>query len=389
MAQARIRWHNLLRSSILAACAALPTAGIACTSMLYTDDNGAPYAGRTMELPMELPYRIAFYPVGSEFSSSADGNAALNYQSQYAFISVAVPDPVTSDLKVTEGLNEQGLSFSLLAFPSADGPADMVKKTQGVLAAIDLGSWALGQFETVAQVKAALEKQPAMVTALLPLGLLKTPFHYTLHDATGKSLVIGYADGKQNLIDNPTGVMTNGPKFDWHLTNLNNYSFFSNIDQSKLQISGITLQQPDSGIATVALPASNTSVGRFVRAFYYANFAEKAETPDKAITTLAHVMNNFDRPRGITIDNRFKEEVANITAPGVVGDPLYTSEYSSWTSLMDLRQKHFYIRTYAQMNYLSFDLQALKEQKQKLVVELSTIAATSRDGNQVLLGHAQ
>lgn len=385
MADIRTRWQHTLRHSLLAASVAFSSSALACTSLLYTDNNGAPYAGRTMELPMELPYRVAYFPVGSDFRSSADEHKALKYQSRYAFISVAVPDPLTHDLKVTEGMNEQGLTFSLLAFPSADGPADMVNKTRAVLAAIDLGSWTLGQFATVAEVKAALEKQPSMVTALLPFGTMKTPFHYSLHDATGKSLVIEYANGQQNLIDNPTGVMTNGPQFDWHMTNLNNYSFISNIDHSKLEISGITLQQPDSGIATVALPASNTSVGRFVRAFYYANFAEKAQTPEKAITTLAHVMNNFDRPRGITMDNRFKEEVANIAAPEVVGHPLYTSEYASWTSLMDLRQQQMHIRTYAQMNFLAFDLKALKSEKQKLVVELASISADSRNGNEVLL----
>src|SRR5690606_21691701 len=206
------------------------------------------------------------------------------------------------------------------------GPKDMTEKTQAVLAAIDLGSWALSQFSTVSEVKAALAEQPVLVTSLLPGGLLKTPFHYTLHDATGASIVIEFANGKQQVIDNPVGVMTNGPEFSWHMTNLNNYTFLSNKDQSKLQIRGREFRQPDSGIATVALPASNTSVGRFVRAVYYSQFAEKATTPEQAVATLAHVMNNFDRPRGITIDDRFEEEIENITAPGVTGDPLYTSE---------------------------------------------------------------
>ncbi len=33
-----------------------------CTSLLYHDAHGAPYAGRTMELPMELPYRVGYTP---------------------------------------------------------------------------------------------------------------------------------------------------------------------------------------------------------------------------------------------------------------------------------------------------------------------------------------
>jgi choloylglycine hydrolase len=60
--------------------------------------------------------------------------------------------------------------------------------------------------------------------------------------------------------------------------------------------------QPDSGVATTGLPASNTSVGHFVRGAFYAQYTEKASTPDRAMTTLAHGMNNVDRPCGGTID---------------------------------------------------------------------------------------
>lgn len=374
-----------LMAGVMASAMTLPSIAQACTSLLYTDANGAPYAGRTMELPMELPYEATYFPKGTDFSSKADDQPALNFQGKYGFMSLTVPDPITKDLKVVEGLNDQGLSFSVLAYASTEGPKDMLKKTTDALAAIDLGAWALSQFGSVKEVKAALKEQPVLVTALLPLGILKTPFHYTLHDANGDSLVIEFANGKQNVIDNPIGVMTNGPEFDWHMTNLNNYTFLDNIDRSKLEINGVHLQQPDSGIATVALPASNTSVGRFVRAVYYSQFAEKAKTPEKALSTLAHVMNNFDRPRGITMDNRFTGEIANITAPGVEGHPVYTTEYTSWTALSDLRQLQFSVRSYANMNYINFDLAALANEKEQKSIKLDKIPVEMTAGTQALL----
>lgn len=358
----------------LAGLLILPAAGQACTSLLYTDMSGAPYAGRTMELPMELPYEVTYFPAGSKFESQVKDHPALHVESKYAFISVTVPDPITKQLKVTEGINEAGMSFSLLAYASTDGPRDMVDKTAAVLAAIDLGAWTLSNFKSVSEVKAALNDTPVLVTALLPMGILKTPFHYTLHDASGASIVIEFSGGKQNVIDNPIGVMTNGPEFQWHQTNLNNYTFLSNIDQSKATFGGIDFQQPDSGIATVALPASNTSVGRFVRAVYYSQFAEKAKTADEAVLTLSHVMNNFDRPRGITIDERFKESVENIAAPAVSGAPLYTSEYTSWTALSDLERRRFYIRSYGSINYVDFDLNAIKQLKSRKSIPLKQFA---------------
>lgn len=377
-------WRRTAIACSLAVALAQSTVALACTSLLYKDESGAPYSGRTMELPMELPYQASFFPRGWTFDSDADKHAELSFEAKYAFVSLTVPDPLTKQLKVVEGLNEEGLSFSLLAFANTDGPKDMVANTQKVLAAVDLGAWALSQFKSVDEVKAALARQPVLVTPLLPLGLLKTPFHYTLHDARGASLVIEFADGKMQVLDNPLGVMTNGPEFSWHMTNLNNYTFLSNKDRSQLELAGVTFKQPDSGIATAGLPASNTSVGRFVRAVYYSTFAEKAKTPDRAVKTLAHVMNNFDRPRGITIDQRLTDGIENITAPGVVGSPMYSSEYTSWTALSDLRRLRFNVRTYDSLNYVEFDLAALKGQADHTSVALNTIPADITSGTEVL-----
>jgi choloylglycine hydrolase len=376
MSKVKRQWKKI-GAAVLAGLLTLPAIGQACTSLLYKDQRGIPYAGRTMELPMELPYEVTYFPAGTTFDSQVKGHLDLRFQSDYAFISITVPDPITKQLKVVEGVNEAGMSFSLLAYASTEGPRDMVDKTRAALAAIDLGAWTLSNFTSVADVKAALASKPVLVTALLPLGLLKTPFHYTLHDASGASIVIEFSQGRQNVIDNPIGVMTNGPEFQWHQTNLNNYTFLSNIDQSKLTLNGVTFQQPDSGIATVALPASNTSVGRFVRAVYYSQFAEKAKTPDEAIFTLSHVMNNFDRPRGITIDERFEESVENITAPAVAGDSLYTSEYTSWTALSDLARRTLYVRSYGSINYVHFDLNQLKQLKTQKSLPLKQFAQTA------------
>lgn len=379
------RFMRSVVASLVAGAIVIPNMVAACTSLLYTDANGAHYAGRTMELPMELPYQATYFPKGASFGSKADHHHTLDFTGQFGFMSLTVPDPVTKDLKVVEGLNDQGLSFSVLAYANTEGPKDMVDNTTGVLAAIDLGAWALSQFKDVAAVKAALAKQDVLVTALLPLGIMKTPFHYSLHDASGASLVIEFANGKQTVIDNPLGVMTNGPEFAWHMTNLNNYTFLNNKDHSKLELNGVSFQQPDSGIATVALPASNTSVGRFVRGVYYSQFAEKAKTSEQAITTLAHVMNNFDRPRGITMDERFRGEIANIAAPGVERHSTYTSEYTSWTALSDLSQLKFKVRSYDNLNYIDFDLKVLAKETSQKTVHLSKISADVSSGTQALL----
>lgn len=367
-----------------------------CTSLSYTDAAGKVYFGRTLELTVDLPYQVVYFPEGTPFSSAVEGHPALEYKARHAVLAVTMPDRKPSaeaplgigDLKVLEGLNARGLTFSLLSYPAAGGTQQSVAMTRAVLSASDLGSWALAQFETVAELKEALAGQPVLLEALAILGGVESPFHYVVHDASGASLVIEFNRGEMSVHDNPVGVMTNGPEFGWHLTNLDNYTFLTNVDRSSATFGRYAAAQPDSGIATAGLPASNTSVGRFVRAAFYAQFAEKAATPDEAVRTLAHVMNNFDRPRGITIDypqdGGGHLEVAGLDQGGA--EP-YATEFTSWTNLSDLDRGLFFVRTYKAMNFSAFDLNRLAELKEPRVVPLDRIDGMAGDATALMTGN--
>lgn len=364
-----------------------------CTSLIYRDASDKVYFGRTLELTMDLPYQVVYFPAGLGYSSRLEGHPALEYTGKHGVLAVTMPARRPSanaplgiaDFKPLEGMNDQGLTFSLLSYPAAGGAQQSVVATQAVLSASDLGTWVLGQFASVAEVKTALETQPVLLEALTLLGGVESPFHYVVHDASGASLVIEFNNGKMSVYDNPVGVMTNGPDFPWHLTNLNNYTFLTNVDASRATFGNYKAVQPDSGIATAGLPASNTSVGRFVRAAYYAQFTEKAATPDRAVLTLAHVMNNFDRPRGATIDY-----------PGAGGDHLevaglphannetYATEFTCWTNLSDLDRKRFHLRTYRSLNYASFDLAALADVGRVCILPIDRLDSLSGDTTEAL-----
>lgn len=365
-----------------------------CTALVYTDATGANYLGRTLELTIDLPYQIVFFPAGFAATSQIPGHPALDYTARHSCITVTmpvrVPTPekpaVITDLKVIEGVNAQGLAFSLLSYPSAGGKQQAVDVTRAILSVSDLGSWVLSQFATVGEVKAALAAQPVMLEALPILGGTVSPFHYVVNDAAGASLVIEFDGGKMALYDNPVRVMTNGPAFAWHLVNLDNYTFLSNVDKSSATFGGYKAVQPDSGIATSGLPSSSTSVGRFVRAVYYATFTEKAGSPDAAVRTLGHVMNNFDRPRGISIDYP-EGGGGHMEVQGLAADTAhsYATEFTSWTSLTDLNRKLFYVRDYSHLNFTRFDLSALAGLKVPKVVPLGPLGATVEDGTKLLL----
>lgn len=385
-----MKWQHMLYAPLGAMALLGPITGEACTSLLYGDANNRMYAGRTVELGEDMPYQLSYVPAGRRYSSSPDQHVPLEYTSRFGMLVITLPfraptpgaPLVAADQKVLEGMNDRGMTFSLLAYASAKGPRDTVAKTRQVLSALDLGTWALGQFESVAALKAALERQPVILAPLARLGGGQPPVHFTAHDRSGASIVIEYQDGKQNIYDNPTGVMTNGPSFPWHLTNLGNYTYLDNVDKPETTFGRFVARQPDAGSATAGLPSSDTSVGRFVRAAYYSKFAQKVRDPDQAVLTLAHVMNNFDRPKDITIDLRGGGAEGGGSASGSATP---TTEYTSVTVLSDLERTRFYVRDYGALNYTGFDLVRLGAAGQPRTVPLAALTRWGLDGTDALL----
>lgn len=360
-----------------------------CTSLLYLDTENRPYVGRTLELSIALPYLVARFPRHMAWSSQAEGHAAIDFTTQYALLGVVMPyESLPTDhmqpqqLTLIEAVNEKGLSYSVQSYNDAGGPQPYLEPTKDTLSVVDLGMYLLGTCASISEVKTALTQVQVALKKLPMLGGLEMPFHYALRDSTGATLVIEFHQGELSVYDNPVGVMTNGPAFNWHLTNVNNYTYLSNIDHYTNQFMQYVAQQPGTGNAKAGLPASDTSVDRFIRAVYYANFAEKQSDADQAVHMVAHIMNNFDRPRGITRDAADAHQ-AHLSVQGVPTSQLPT-EYTSWTSITDLTRQRLYLRDSSAMNYVCLDLAAQADHNQFKLIPLQELLQPVPDVSQQL-----
>ena len=336
-----------------------------CTSLLTTDSQNHIYHGRTLELTENLPSWIAYYPPNTFFQKKApDGQDGLSYTSKFDILAVTTEIYFDGDNhNMFQGLNSAGLSFSANMITQAELTDISPENYANALPVTSIGEWALACFSNVNEVKDAVEKGFFWAPVLVNFKNLKSPFHYAFYDKQGGSIVVEAIDGRLQVFDNPTGVMTNGPDFQWHLKNLNNFSHLSNMDKSSGFLGNIKVNQPDSGIATANLPSSDTSVGRFIRAIFYSTYAAKANSADGAINTLAHIMNNFDRTKNITVDNMGEGE-------GSGADRLST-EYTVWTSLSDLSNGVMFIRGYSEMNYNKFTLSQFSGNHQPVFQQLN------------------
>ena len=365
-----------------------------CTSLTYRDAQGSVYFGRTLELNVELPYVLAYVPEGQEFRSQVPGSRPVEYTAARAFFVIATPDEPPAPgqpldpmrLMAVDGVNTAGLTFSLLAYPSA-GATTLAPNCPSALQAKDLGSWVLGQFAAAPEVADALKAQPVFRTRLGVVGGAEFPFHMAVHDRNGANIIIEWQDGEQRVYNDPVGVMTNGPEFGWHLTNLGNWTHLNNVDRSSARFGSLPVSQPDAGIATASLPSSNTSVGRFVRAVYYTAFAQVATGADEAMLTLSRIMNNFDRPRGITTEPP-SSDGDSLTFEGSggpeKGEP--STEYTSFTVLTDLARGLFLVRTYSAFNYTKFDLNRARPADRPRLLALAQLDPLGGDGMDLLLG---
>jgi penicillin V acylase-like amidase (Ntn superfamily) len=334
---------------------------------MVTDLKGNAYQARTNEFSTLIRFNLTYFPVGTTIESvTPTGNQGLTFNTKYPVLGMSfLGIPNSKQVSFVEGVNDQGLSFSANQMNGSTAPL-VGNDASKILSGGDLGSWILGNFKTVAEVKIAilsgdtelwLPPIPAVGNALLP-------FHYAIFDKTGNSLVIQFLNNKINVYDNPVNVLTNGPEFSWHLTNLKNYTQ-DNINKNTGQLGKLKLNTEDSGIALSGIPSSQTAAGRFVKAAFYANYVRKSKTPDEAIVTLGHIMNNFDRPYDLTIDG----------AGGVGDGPrsnAKSTEVTYWTVMNDLSRNLFYMRTIEHLNWTVIDMAKLKDVK-----KIKTISAYS------------
>jgi len=325
----------------------------ACTTLIIKDTQGNAYQGRTMEFGYGLPEMYAlYYPQGTKFQSSAPaGSSGLSYEAKYAFTGIGAKADARPDLTIVGGTNEKGITVDYLWFNASQGTSTKAK--ENVLDSDDMSRWILSQFATVAEVKQAIKKQPIWFEATS--FTLKFPLHVAVFDKTGKGIVIEFIKGKLVVWDNPIGVMTNGPDFKWHLTNLNNYVTLSDTGSSRATWNGYHLNAVDAGGNILGLPSDDSTSGRFVRAAFYTSHMEKPD-PQHAVAVLGKVMNKFDRINGVT---RSTNDLLNGEAVVQKNSKKGTAEWTIYTTLSDLNNGLYYIRTEDSLGYYKIDLKEL------------------------------
>jgi choloylglycine hydrolase len=364
----RMMKHPITRKvfSTIGTCALLLSGALqpvqACTGIRLTAKDGTVVHARTMEFAIDILSEVMMVPRGyARTGTTPDGKKGLKWKAKYASVGLnGVGLPILFD-----GLNEKGLAAGMFYFPASARYMPYTAATAGkTIAQWEVPSWILENFASVEEVKANIGG--IVVPAVVFGGWGFAPeAHYIVHDASGKSIVIEYTGGKLNVYDNPLGVLTNSPAFDWHMTNLRNYVNFSMTNVPPVKLGSIKLEPFGQGSGMLGLPGDFTPPSRFVRAVAFSQSVFTPKTGNDAVLEAFHVLNQFDIPKGAAREHE-KDAHGNILA-----------DYTIWTAASDLKAKQYFFRTYENSQIRMVDLM-------KMNLDAKDIVKISIKGDEII-----
>ncbi len=317
--------------SALVTTALLGQEAEACTGLRVHLKDGTAVHGRTLEFGAPLDSQAILVPKGAAYTGTLPENGkGLQWTARYAAMGMS-PGPYPF---LVDGLNDAGLGGGLFYFPGcASYAAVTAESATRSVAPHEFVTWALTTMGSVSELRSAVQTG-AVAIAPTPITLGEIsgvqPVHFVFYDKDGTSIVIEPTNGTLVVHDNPLGVLTNTPEFDWHMKNLHAYSNLATVQGAPLTLDSVRLEPWGQGASLHGLPGDFTPASRFVRAAIFSASAPVSESREDAVMQAFHLLNNFDLPNG---------SCGSPTPNGVAFD------ITEWTVVRDPVAMRYYFRT--------------------------------------------
>lgn len=191
-----------------------------CTGLRFTDKDGNLYFGRNLDVSRNYGEKVIItpknYPLPYKFSD--DGFTTKTVIGMGVMI-----DQYPSYF---DCFNEDGLGIEALNFPHFAQFNTHPIKGKTNLASYEIMLWVTQNFSTVAEVKEAFKNVNLISEAITPSTSV-APLHWLISDKKEAIVIEVSKQYGVQVFDDPLGVLTNSPDFNWHLTNLGNYTGLS------------------------------------------------------------------------------------------------------------------------------------------------------------------
>ncbi|NSP54992.1 choloylglycine hydrolase family protein [Enterococcus faecalis] len=310
-----------------------------CTAITYVSKDH--YFGRNFDYEISYNEVVTITPRNYKFSFREVGN--LDHHFAIIGIAAGIADyPLYYDAINEKGLGMAGLNFS--------GYADYKKIEEGKknVSPFEFIPWVLGQCSTVDEAKKLL-KNLNLVNINFSDELPLSPLHWLLADKE-QSIVVESTKEGLRVFDNPVGVLTNNPTFDYQLFNLNNYRVLSTRTPKNNFSDQIELDIYSRGMGGIGLPGDLSSVSRFVKATFTKLNSVSRSSEYESISQFFHILSSVEQQKGLCD----------------VGDEKY--EYTIYSSCCNLEKGIYYYRTYDNSQITAVDMNKENLEKDSLIV---------------------
>ncbi|WP_167958028.1 choloylglycine hydrolase [Anaerosporobacter faecicola] len=272
-----------------------------CTALTLKTKDGYHLFGRNMDLSYSFNQAVTVVPRNYEFKDRFTGEKR---KSKYAIIGMA--SLIDEYPAFADAMNEKGLGCAGLNFPGYCYTEEKSVPSKYNLPPYELIIWILSNFETVEEVAKEIKNVELVAVPINENTPLPT-LHWIVADKKGKSIVIEKTKERFAVYENPLGVLTNSPTFDWHLTNLNEYMKTTPIQPESVTWVEKELKPLGVGVGTNGLPGGFAGVDRFVRIAYLKSNCMETEDWKQGISQFFHMLNNVAMPAGSVTADRLQD----------------------------------------------------------------------------------
>ncbi|MBE6995755.1 MAG: choloylglycine hydrolase family protein [Ruminococcaceae bacterium] len=258
-----------------------------CTAITYTTKGH--YFGRNLDLEGSFGETVTITPRNFPLPF----RAAPHQSRHYAIIGMA--HTAEGYPLYYDAVNETGLAMAGLNFPGF-ACYHPQRTDRDSIAPFECIPWVLGQCATLDEARKLLAHTDLLALDFSPR-LPRTPLHWMLADRTGSLVVEPLQDGLR-LLENPVGVLTNAPPFDFHLNHLCGYRNLTREVSPNNFSADLDLPPYSRGMGAIGLPGDPSSASRFVRAAFTRLNAVSGDSEAESVNQFFHILGSVEQQRG-------------------------------------------------------------------------------------------
>lgn len=291
-----------------------------CTCISFKTKNC--YFGRNLDLDSRFNEQVVITPRNYEFNLR-NGETISTKNAIIGMATVVENYPLYA-----EATNEKGLSIAGLYFPN-NAFFFNEESSKLNLTSYELIPYFLGLYSNISEIKEILLKLN-ITNISFSRNIPIADLHWMVYDTNNECIVIEQTKNGLRIYDNPVGVLTNNPTFDYHLTNLNNYINLSPHFPVNKFSNKVNLLPYSQGMGALGLPGDTSSTSRFIRATFNKLNSICNDDEKNSITQFFHILDSVSMIEGSTITKEDKYDVTTYSCCINITEGIYY--YKTYTN---------------------------------------------------------